>query len=298
MTTTNGDEMVREVHPFEKAGLGRAPFRFIGVEVKIGPIMLDDGMTMVGSPGQPMGTCAYCGNGIAECCHIRDADGKTFIVGNVCVNKTADKPLISKVKLAMRKRNAEKRKAREAARIERMLETFAREDVKAVLATTDSPNAYRAAERGETALCWAEFMVANAGNKGKIEVARKVEAIAKGIEAGEIVPDFEAARNVVELRDAARRRREEAAARLEQERQDAERKNREASAWLIGKLREARSTPFVESIIADLESGRPAHAFPNRALDILSDIVGKLAGRSGSKAYDAAVEEFDNHVAR
>jgi hypothetical protein len=34
-----------------------------------------------------MGTCDYCGNGIANICHIKSADGKQFRVGCDCVNK-------------------------------------------------------------------------------------------------------------------------------------------------------------------------------------------------------------------
>ncbi len=45
------------MHPFESAGLGKAPFRFAGCESRIGPITLADSITQIGSPGQPMGTC-------------------------------------------------------------------------------------------------------------------------------------------------------------------------------------------------------------------------------------------------
>lgn len=83
-------EAKTELHPFEKAGLGIAPFRFIGMARKVGPIRteLGNGITLEsGSPGQPMGTCRYCGQGIAYCYEIKSADGKTFEVGSDCVNK-------------------------------------------------------------------------------------------------------------------------------------------------------------------------------------------------------------------
>lgn len=73
-------------HPWEVAGLGKYPFRVVGVFENRGPIHMPDG-TMVGAPGQPMGTCDYCGNGIAECWSIKAADGKRFIVGCDCVRK-------------------------------------------------------------------------------------------------------------------------------------------------------------------------------------------------------------------
>ena len=74
------------LHPFEKAGLGKAPFKFIGITHNVGPIKLANG-SEVGAPGQPMGTCNYCSNGIAYEHHIRSADGKTFKVGCNCVEK-------------------------------------------------------------------------------------------------------------------------------------------------------------------------------------------------------------------
>lgn len=67
------------IHTFEQAGLGKAPFRFVGMFEKRGPIPCPDG-TMIGAPGQPMGTCDFCGNGIAQCCQIESADGKIFVV--------------------------------------------------------------------------------------------------------------------------------------------------------------------------------------------------------------------------
>lgn len=79
----------KTIHPFETAGLGKAPFKFAGMYEDRGPKQYPNGMT-VGAPGQPMGTCEYCGQGIALCCRIASADGKTFVVGSDCVEKTND----------------------------------------------------------------------------------------------------------------------------------------------------------------------------------------------------------------
>jgi len=74
------------MHPFEKANLGKAPFRSLNVFVSEGPITLPNGIT-VGSPGQPMGTCDYCGTGIKYCCKVESADNRTFVIGLDCANK-------------------------------------------------------------------------------------------------------------------------------------------------------------------------------------------------------------------
>lgn len=79
------------IHKFEEAGLGVAPFRFVTVVVR-------KYQACHGAPIQPGGCCAYCGEGIMECCVIQDAKGKRFEVGNVCVGKTGDAGLINLVK--------------------------------------------------------------------------------------------------------------------------------------------------------------------------------------------------------
>lgn len=64
-------------HPFEKRGLGLAPFTLAGMAEQ-----------RLEHTGQPAGTCDYCGTGIAYCFLIRSADGKKFVVGSDCVIKT------------------------------------------------------------------------------------------------------------------------------------------------------------------------------------------------------------------
>ena len=80
------NDTANTIHPFEAAGLGIAPFRCTGVVEKSGPIKYPNGME-VGAPGQPMGTCEFCGNGIKYCCQIVSHDGRHFEVGCDCVEK-------------------------------------------------------------------------------------------------------------------------------------------------------------------------------------------------------------------
>lgn len=91
-----------EVHLFEKAGLGLAPFRCVAVyEDKIGS------------------GCAYCGTGIKIFCIIQSSDEKTFKVGTDCVLKV-DPNVYAEVKKArnemIRARKDEKRAAEYKAR--------------------------------------------------------------------------------------------------------------------------------------------------------------------------------------
>jgi len=73
-------------HAFEVAGLGKAPFKFIGVnENRL-------------KSGQPGGTCGYCWNGILYEYRIVSYDGKVSSVGCNCIEKVGDKGLIKAYK--------------------------------------------------------------------------------------------------------------------------------------------------------------------------------------------------------
>jgi hypothetical protein len=67
------------MHPFEKSGLGTAPFRCVGVQ---------ENVYVVGGHAQAGGSCDYCGTGIRWEFLIRSADNRTFKVGCDCVEKT------------------------------------------------------------------------------------------------------------------------------------------------------------------------------------------------------------------
>jgi hypothetical protein len=142
------------VHPFEKAGLGKAPFTFTGLQR----------VTFQAAPGAPVqvgGSCDYCATGIVLHFFIRSSDGKSFKVGCDCVAKTGDRGLIKATKqgkkelLATEKNvrqeasRAQRRKDTQAARAERALVSV--EAQKEILAqlytignidpTTDQPTA-------------------------------------------------------------------------------------------------------------------------------------------------------------
>ena len=172
------------IHPFEKAGLGRAPFRLVFVEERRGPIRYVDPKTGIemtcGSPGQPMGSCAYCATGIATCCGILSADGKRFIVGSDCVRKTGQASLIENTEREVRKL----KKATTAARIGRTRELLQDGNAEGAvardaLAAMPHPNA-RLAELGKSELDYARWILGHAGAAGGTKIARKVEKLLAG----------------------------------------------------------------------------------------------------------------------
>lgn len=68
------------MHPFEKSGLGIAPFRCVGVQENV--FVHADGSTKAG------GSCHYCGTGIRWEFLIQGQDDRIFKVGCDCVEKT------------------------------------------------------------------------------------------------------------------------------------------------------------------------------------------------------------------
>lgn len=163
------------MHPFEQSGLGKAPFRFVGATYEVGPIRTEtkDGTTVeIGAPGQPMGTCQHCGQGIALCCHIEDAEGRRSVVGSTCVNKTADKGLETATKRGTRAIRREQQRKRDTARISAAQQALA--DYPATFEAEPHPNPWRA-EKGDTLADYCEWMFRNAGNAGKIRTCRLIE---------------------------------------------------------------------------------------------------------------------------
>lgn len=168
-------------HPFERAGLGVAPFRVVGVEERRGPITTSVGgvLVQVGAPGQPMGTCDYCGTGIAECWQIESADRRRFIVGCDCVRKTKDTSLLRQIDPQLRALQREKRAKLAARKRAELAELLADEPNRALLAALPHPYADLAG-RGLTLLDFASWMDRCAGAAGR---ARALKAVRAALEA-------------------------------------------------------------------------------------------------------------------
>lgn len=165
--------MTNDIHVFEKAGLGKAPFKVVGFTV-------EKYQACQGAPIQVGGSCDYCGTGIMNTYHIQSADGNTFKVGCECVNKTGDKGMIKRVQKMERDRKRKDRHAREAKRVNRMFGLLSMDTVRDDLASRPHPMDFRA-DQGDTELDWAEWLARNSGTSGRIRVARKLEDVAKGL---------------------------------------------------------------------------------------------------------------------
>ena len=167
------------VHPWERAGLGKAPFAYLGVSESRGPIRIrnNDGTeTLIGSEGQPMGSCAYCLQGIAECHHVRSADGKKFTVGCDCIRRVYGDdraPVRAKAEAASRKLRNRAAKARRDAKATteqgELAALLADEGTRAKLAELPGP-------RFGTLLEHAEFMAKKAGAAGRARALKAIKA--------------------------------------------------------------------------------------------------------------------------
>ena len=129
MSAAEIDAMMRGipmVHKFEAAGMGLAPFRFMGAfslpSTHLGeqnPAAYENAMQNM-PRGYGMGTCRYCGKAIMNCYCLISADGKKFSIGSECIRKAGDRGLIAKVKIEQsKKRRAASEIKQEAARVAR-----------------------------------------------------------------------------------------------------------------------------------------------------------------------------------
>lgn len=182
-TTPNISSDDQHVHKFERAGLGQAPFRCVGFSEERGPIRraLPNGVMMeIGSPGQPMGTCDYCGQGIANVFHILSADGRRFKVGCDCVQKTGDAGLVKVVSKQANKIRREATAKRNAERIAALRAELAADyKLTDLLKSRPHPLAWRA-EQGDTRLDWVTWMLKNSGETGRMKVVRWVDKLKAG----------------------------------------------------------------------------------------------------------------------
>lgn len=174
-------------HPFERAGLGRAPFRYVGPveqDMMYGEVILNRADFEKGAPAmttKPGGSCAYCGTYIVQMFNVRSSDGNIFHVGSDCIAKVYGEThqITRAVKKAVSKHRKAQTDARNAAKIEAVKALLASSEFLAKLSAQPSPNAARAEKLGETLSDWAVWMMAHAGTAGKLKVAKAIAPFAK-----------------------------------------------------------------------------------------------------------------------
>lgn len=167
-----------KIHPFEKAGLGKAPFRYVGVVAQ----EISHGQRVIGSVGgcavttKAGGTCAYCHKYILNMFNVESSDGKIFHVGCDCICKV-DAKLAPLVEKDAKKLKADREQARITAAKAALPEAH-------VLKSQPHPNPYHASN-GKTLWHYVEWLFANGGKSGQLRAARMVElAIAPRVEEG------------------------------------------------------------------------------------------------------------------
>lgn len=187
-TATTNDDVTTAIHPFEQAGLGKAPFHLAGMitqDIKGSERVLGHvgGCEFTTKPG---GTCDFCGTYIINMYRIKSADGKEFTVGSDCVAKlgSADNLLVADVEKKAKaiKAKAAKlataaRKAKESGRIEAILASLSDPMVAERLAVMPHPKGFKDRYTGYP-LSLAEYvgwMRANAGHSGMAAVAKMIE---------------------------------------------------------------------------------------------------------------------------
>lgn len=177
-----GSKMTSEsnLHPFEKAGLGKAPFRYVGMvcqevvgneRVLNGP---DAGIMVTTKPG---GTCDACGHAIVDMYGIESSDGVRSKVGCDCILKVSKvSPVADQAKLAKDVKVAKKAKtdARKVVEAERIKAAQAR--VSEAVSLAAEPHPYQwGREQGKTKADYVAWMFANTGHTGRLVAARIVE---------------------------------------------------------------------------------------------------------------------------
>ena len=175
----------RPRHPF--AHLAPGPYRFLGLETLEAREEMNrdrerDGL--VYTTNLCGGACDHCGTSIWDVYRFQGSDGTRFKLGSSCVlrmlepgSPAAHDPAIAKAKAAIRKANAAKRHARDAAKIQALMATMADPAQVARLAAQPSPKPHRAA-KGETLADHVAWVLASplAGVKARLTAAKLVSA--------------------------------------------------------------------------------------------------------------------------
>lgn len=119
------DEKLAGLHRFERAGMGKAPFRVVGYGREVFQAIPGD----PSCPLQPGTSCDYCGTGIMDVAYIESSDGQKHKVGCDCVEKVGDAGLVHAIKRSPEYRRLQRDKrmaldARKSAEIDAILADY------------------------------------------------------------------------------------------------------------------------------------------------------------------------------
>lgn len=132
------------IHCFEQAGLGKAPFRFVGLETAADRASLNtqragDGLTYTTNYST---SCDYCGTAIQNAFQVVSSDGNRFKVGCECIRKSDDNGLIQVVNEQEKTIRRQKAKAKRDSKWQTqaaLIAAFKRGEANAILATLPHP---------------------------------------------------------------------------------------------------------------------------------------------------------------
>jgi hypothetical protein len=171
--TTPAAAAPARIHTFARAGLGPAPYTFLGVETKTY-------QACSGAPVQPGGCCDYCGTGIHDQFHLRAADGRTFKVGSDCIRKAGDAGLrrvVTDHERAKRQAKADATRVKATAVWQAARARF--EAARATFEALPHPRGFTDRETGRalTLADQVDWMFDHAGTSGCLATARLVDRV-------------------------------------------------------------------------------------------------------------------------
>lgn len=155
------------VHKFEAAGLGKGPFRYVGIR--------ENHFTYPGG-SKPGGSCDYCGTGILYECWVRSADGREFKVGTDCILKVGDTGLLKAYKTSPWKREHDRKLRRERGLIAKAeVEAFLK-DHKEMLSAKPHPMRFNHWDTGKPMSLWDyfSFVAGSCGLTGMTRLAKRI----------------------------------------------------------------------------------------------------------------------------
>ena len=171
-------QTIEKIHVFEKAGLGKAPFKCVGFSTTSDRIALNrycQGHGLTYTTNMCGGTCDYCGTAIWNVFRIRSSDNKEFVVGCDCVLKTNDIGLRNIVSKITSEAAKARKQQNEQEKIAQLNDWANDSDVRAKLTAIPHPKL-----RNLTMLNYVEWMIVHGGTAGKIKVWRLIDKFLDG----------------------------------------------------------------------------------------------------------------------